>query len=55
MDPSPVAPPTCRSGRPRILDAEQVLSVSEQLERAPELYLNEIQDWIALTIQTATP
>jgi hypothetical protein len=30
----------------------QVLSVSEQLERAPELYLDEIQDWIALTMQT---
>ena len=48
-----IPPPTYRSGRPRVLDAEQVLSVSEQLERAPELYLDEIQDWIALTMQTA--
>ncbi|KAF9642398.1 hypothetical protein BDM02DRAFT_3264478 [Thelephora ganbajun] len=49
---SVIPPPMYRSGRLRILDAEQVLSVSEQLERAPELYLDEIQDWIALTMQS---
>lgn len=48
---SVIPPPTYRSGRPRILDAEQVLSISEQLERAPELYLDEIQDWVALTME----
>ena len=48
-----IPPPTYRSGRPRVLDAKQVLSILEQLERAPELYLNEIQDWIALMMQTA--
>ena len=50
---SVILPPTYRSGRPRILDAKQVLSVSEQLERAPELYLDEIQDWVALATKTA--
>jgi len=47
-----IPPPTYRSGRLRILDAEQVLSISEQLERAPELYLDEIQDLVALKLQT---
>jgi len=49
---SVIPPPTYRSGRSRILDAEQVLLVSEQLERAPELYLDETQDWVALKMQT---
>ena len=30
---------------------KQVLSILEQLERAPELYLDEIQDWVALTME----
>ena len=50
---SVVPPPTHSASHPRILDAKQVLSVTEQLERAPELYLDEIQDWVALMMQMA--
>ena len=41
------------AGHPRILNGKQVLSVCEQLDRAPEMYLDEIQDWVALTMQTS--
>jgi hypothetical protein len=41
------------AGRPRILDGGQVLSICEQLNRAPEMYLDEVQDWVALTMQTS--
>ena len=50
---STLPPPTHTAGRPRILNGEQVLSICEQLNRAPEMYLDEIQDWIALTMQTS--
>ena len=50
---STLPPPTRTAGRPRILSGEQVLSICEQLNRAPEMYLDEIQDWIALTMQTS--
>ena len=46
-------PLTYMAGRPQILDGDQVLSISEQLERAPEMYLDEIQDWVALTMETS--
>ena len=49
-----IPPPKCRSGRPRILDAERVLSVTEQLEGAPESYPGDIQDWgVAPTTEAA--
>ena len=50
---STLPPPTHLAGRPRILSGEQVLSICEQLNRAPEMYLDEIQDWVALTTQTS--
>jgi transposase len=50
---SSLPPPTHTAGRPRILSGEQVLSVCKQLNRAPEMYLDEIQDWVALTMQTS--
>ena len=46
-------PLTYMAGRPRILNGEQVLSICEQLDKAPEMYLDEIQDWIALTMETS--
>jgi transposase len=39
------------TGCPRSFDSEQVFSICEQLNRAPEMYLDEVQDWVALTMQ----
>ena len=50
---STVPPPTHMVDRPRILDGEQVLSICEQINRAPEMYPDEIQDWVALQMQTS--
>lgn len=50
---STLPPLTYTAGHPRILNSEQVLSICEQLDRAPEMYLDEIQDWVALTMQTS--
>ena len=52
---STLPPPTYMAGRPRILNSEQVLSIREQIDRAPEMYLDEIQDWVALTAQCRPP
>ena len=41
------------AGQPQILVGGQGLSIREQLDRAQEMYLDEIQDWIALTAQTS--
>ena len=50
---STLPPPMYMAGRPRILNSEQALSICEQLDRALEMYLDEIQDWVALTMQTS--
>lgn len=50
---STVPPFSYLTGRPRILNGEEVLSIQEQLKGAPEMYLDEIQDWTALTIQAS--
>ncbi|KAF9650881.1 hypothetical protein BDM02DRAFT_3185037 [Thelephora ganbajun] len=39
--------------RPRILNSEQVFSICEQLNKVPKTYLDEIQDWGALTMQAS--
>jgi transposase len=36
-------------GRPRTLDAYQVHDLLEMVQLMPELYLDEIQDWLAVT------
>ncbi|KAJ7653528.1 hypothetical protein B0H17DRAFT_872135, partial [Mycena rosella] len=39
-------------GRPRILNADQTHDLLTMLQEAPEMYLDEIQDWIAVTQDT---
>ena len=41
--------PNPMQGRPRTLDAFQVHDLLEMVQLAPELYLDEIQDWLAVT------
>ena len=38
-------------GRPRILNAEQTHNLFSMVSDAPEMYLDEIQDWIAVTCE----
>jgi len=44
-------PLTHMADRPRILNGEQVLSICEQINMASEMYLDEIQNCVALTMQ----
>ncbi|KAF8234698.1 hypothetical protein L208DRAFT_1260347, partial [Tricholoma matsutake] len=39
-------------GRPRILTADQTKELVSTLQDSPEMYLDEIQDWIAVTHDT---
>ncbi|KAJ7131847.1 hypothetical protein C8R43DRAFT_849445, partial [Mycena crocata] len=39
-------------GRPRILNADQTHDLLTLLAEAPEMYLDEIQDWVAVTHDT---
>jgi len=44
-----VIPPSNPSrGRPRILNADQTHDLFTLLQEAPEMYLDEIQDWVAI-------
>jgi transposase len=36
-------------GRPRTLDPHQVHDLLESVQQVPEMYLDEIQDWLAVT------
>ncbi|KAJ7817525.1 hypothetical protein B0H13DRAFT_1532645, partial [Mycena leptocephala] len=42
-------PPNPVQGRPRILNADQTHDLFTLLAEAPEMYLDEITDWIAVT------
>ena len=46
-----VPPPNPIQCRPRILNANMTHDLYTLLEEAPEMYLSEIQDWIALTYE----
>ena len=46
---SVIPPPNPMQCRPRILNADMTHDLYTLLEEAPEMYLSEIQDWIALT------
>jgi len=45
---SVVPPPSPSRGRPRILNADQTHDLFTLLQEAPEMYLDEIQDWVAI-------
>ena len=44
-------PPTLLRGQPRILNADMTHDLNTLLLEAPELYLDEIQDWLAVSYQ----
>jgi transposase len=46
-----VPPPNPWQCRPRILNGDMTHDLYTLLEEAPEMYLSEIQDWIALTYE----
>lgn len=46
---SVIPPPNPMQCRPRILNGDMTHDLYTLLEEAPEMYLTEIQDWIALT------
>jgi transposase len=46
---SVIPPPNLMQCRPRILNSDMTHDLYTLLEEAPEMYLSEIQDWIALT------
>ncbi|KAK7015994.1 hypothetical protein R3P38DRAFT_3203726 [Favolaschia claudopus] len=46
------APSTTVRGRPRNLNADQTHDLFTLLAEAPELYLDEIMDWVAVTHDT---
>ena len=48
---SVIPPPNPIQCRPRILNNNMTHDLCTLLEEAPEMYLSEIQDWIALTYQ----
>jgi transposase len=48
---SVVPPPNPMQSRPRILNADMTHDLYTLLEEAPEMYLSEIQDWIALAYE----
>jgi len=43
-----VDPPSVLRGRRRLLNQEAVSDLRELLEESPELYLDEISEWLAL-------
>jgi transposase len=45
---SVVPPPNPNRGRPRILNADMTHDLATLIAEAPEMYLDEIQDWIAV-------
>jgi len=46
-----ILPPNPMQCCPRILNGDMTHDLYTLLEEAPEMYLNEIQDWIALTYE----
>jgi transposase len=48
---SVIPPPNPMLGCPRILNSDMTHDLYTLLEEAPEMYLSEIQDWIALTYE----
>jgi transposase len=48
---SVIPPPNPMQCRPRILNGDMTHDLYTLLEEAPEMYLSEIQDWIALTYE----
>ena len=48
---SVIPPPNPMQSRPRILNGDMTHDLYTLLEEAPEMYLSEIQDWIALTYE----
>jgi len=48
---SVIPPPNPIQCRPRILNADMTHDLYTLLEEAPEMYLSEIQDWIALAYE----
>ena len=46
---SVIPPPNPMQSRPRLLNADMTHDLYTLLEEAPEMYLSEIQDWMALT------
>src|SRR5258708_27949262 len=46
---SVIPPPNPIQGRPHILNSDMTHDLYMLLEEAPEMYLSEIQDWIALS------
>src|SRR5208283_399629 len=49
---SPVAPPPLHRGRPRLLNADMTHDLFTLLQEAPEMYLDEIQEWLAVAHDT---
>ena len=45
-------PPNPNRGRPRILNTDMTHDLYTLLEEAPELYLDEVQEWLAVTYDT---
>ncbi|KAJ7107307.1 hypothetical protein C8R43DRAFT_1140282 [Mycena crocata] len=45
-------PPNPLRGRPRILNPDQTHDLLTLLAEAPEMYLDEIMDWVAVTHDT---
>lgn len=48
---SVIPPPNPMQSRPRILNGDMTHDLYTLLEEAPEMYLSEIQDWVALTYE----
>jgi hypothetical protein len=54
LDYSGIIPPTNPfRGHPRILNVDQTHNLLALLAEAPEMYLNEIMDWVALYLDAA--
>jgi len=47
-----ILPPNPKQGRPRILNADMTHDLYTLNQEAPEMYLDEIQDWLALAYDT---
>ena len=43
-----VIPHNPNQGRPRVLASEQVNSLIELVRESPEMFLNELRDWLAI-------
>lgn len=52
-DGSVIPPPSLSRGHPCILNADQTHNLFTLLQEAPEMYLNEIQDWVAIAQELA--